>query len=57
MRFALIELASGIVQNVVEIDADDGSIDPEGFAHIASDAADIGDRWDGTKFVRAELPG
>lgn len=55
MRYALIEVTSGIVINVVEIDDGDGSTDPEGCTHVASETANIGDSWDGVKFTRPNI--
>jgi hypothetical protein len=50
MRCAVVEIATGIVKNVAEVEDGDGSSPAEGFAHIASDVANIGDVWNGSRF-------
>lgn len=56
MRYALIDLSSSRVVNVVEIEEGDGSSDPEGMIHVASETASIGDGWDGASFVPPPVP-
>jgi hypothetical protein len=56
MRYALINLGLGKVVNVVEIDSDDGSVDPNGCIHVQSDSANIGDIWDGSSIISVSPP-
>lgn len=56
MRYALIDLSTNVVSNVVEIAEGDGSTTPAGFLTLASDTADIGDSWDGEKFILKQQP-
>lgn len=51
MRYALIDLSTNVVVNVVEIDPNDGSKDPDGFQTVPSDTAGIGFAWDGAEFI------
>jgi len=56
MQYALIDLAANLVVNVVAIEPGDGSSEPEGFIHVQSDTAGIGDSWDGTNIVPKPVP-
>lgn len=53
MRYALIDLGTNLVVNVVEIDPNDGSVTPANHLTIQSDTANIGDSWDGAHIVPA----
>lgn len=53
MRKALID-GQGLVLNVIEIEPDANWSPPEGC--VLMDGGEIGDTWDGTKFVKPELP-
>lgn len=53
-RIAVINLKSGLVENVAVIKDGDGSTAPIGSVFIHSDEADIGDSWDGTQIVKAK---
>ena len=51
MKYALIDLSENTVVNIVEIEPGDGSQTPDGFQAVQSDAAAIGDGWDGSALV------
>jgi hypothetical protein len=51
MRYAVINTATNLVENVVVIDAGDGSQDLPGHIHVQSDTANIGDGWNGMAIV------
>ena len=53
MRYALVNLSSNKICNVVEMAAGDGSSIPHGFRAVPSDIASIGDDWDGENIIRA----
>ncbi|CAB4190449.1 hypothetical protein UFOVP1193_62 [uncultured Caudovirales phage] len=53
MRHAVIDIKAGKVVNIVEIVDGDGSKAEDGFTHIASDVAGIGDDWDGNQIIPA----
>ena len=55
MRVALVETASGLVSNVIEIELGP-SVSwqcPAGWYTVESSTAGPGDRWDGSKFAKA----
>lgn len=56
MRHAVINVTTGIVENVAEIVDGDGSTPEIGFIFVASETAGIGDTWDGTQIIAAPLP-
>jgi hypothetical protein len=56
MRHAVINLTTGIVENVAEIVDGDGSTPETGFIFVASETAGAGDTWDGTQIVAAPSP-
>lgn len=59
MRYAVINLATRLVENVAEIgdeshlEVEHRSKPEEGFSFVASDAAEIGDHWDGRDIIPA----
>lgn len=53
MRAALLD-NNGNVVNVVMIDDDDKP--PDGHTFVATDEANVGDTWDGAKFIRVVDP-
>jgi hypothetical protein len=56
MRIAVIDLASNLVVNVAHVEDGDGSTEPDGFLHIESNSANIGDSWDGTNIIPKPEP-
>lgn len=55
MRYALVEVTSGLVINMVEIDSNSRWYPPEGTKLILSNTAEIGDVWDGVEFTKGNL--
>lgn len=53
MRKAVVGLASGKVVNVIEIEEGAKWSPPEGCALM--DGGEIGDTWDGKKFIKPEI--
>jgi hypothetical protein len=53
MRHAVINVTTGIVENVAEIVDGDGSAPETGFIFVASETAGAGDTWDGTQIIAA----
>lgn len=56
MRVAVVELASGLVVNVATVKSDDGSEPAEGFIHVPSISANIGDTWNGSQIIKKPEP-
>lgn len=56
MRYALINISTKLVVNVVEMVDGDNSSEPTGFIHVQSDTGNIGDSWDGTSIVPKPVP-
>ena len=52
MRKALIEIASGLVVNLIELEDGANWKPPAGYAVIDASSGNPGDLWDGTKFVK-----
>lgn len=50
-RHALFKTATGIVENIVELDAGSTWAPPSGCETRQSNTAQIGGRWDGTQFL------
>jgi hypothetical protein len=51
MRYAVLRLSDGYVENVAEVEDGDTSEDAPGYRRIQSDIASLGDSRDGTKFI------
>lgn len=45
MRYALINISTSLVENVIELDPDGDLTQPEGYEVVASDTASIGDTY------------
>lgn len=57
MRLAIINEQTKVVENViVPPEGANAWFVPEGYITKLSETAEIGDTWDGTKFVRPEKP-
>lgn len=56
MRVAVINLKTGLVENVAQVEDGDGSAPEDGFQFVPSDSAAIGDSWDGTNIIPAPQP-
>ena len=62
MRYALVKVSTGIVENVVEIGDETNlpegarSKAPDGYIHVPAESAGIGDTWTGEAFIQAHPP-
>lgn len=62
MRYALVNDSTGLVENTVVIGDESGvpvelrSKPPQGYSHIQTDTAGIGDTWNGSAFIPANPP-
>ena len=52
-KIAIINLETGLVDNIAAVRDGDGSTAPDGFLFVPSEAATIGDSWDGAQIVKA----
>lgn len=55
-RYAVIDEASGRVENLILWDGASPWAPPEGRSAMLASEADIGDRWDGARFLRPPPP-
>lgn len=56
MRYALINTVTGLVENVIELDPEGDLTQPDGYAVVASDSANIGDKYAEGVFAPAPPP-
>ncbi|MEJ6817679.1 tail fiber assembly protein [Pseudomonas sp. LF-5] len=56
MRYALINMATTLVENVIELDPEGDLTQPDGYAVVASDSANIGDTYGNDVFTPPPLP-
>lgn len=56
MRYALINIETGIVENVIELDNDTDWLPPEGYIVVRTDSGNINDTYNDGEFVTPPPP-
>jgi hypothetical protein len=54
MRYALIKILDGLVENVIELSNPADWNVPNGYQLLSSETASVGDTWNGEEFIKPE---